>query len=57
MKRKQLGIEIDRVVFPLAENKSTIPEDYIAISDELKLFIRKEKLFAILNANQRMILM
>ena len=57
MKRKQLGIEIDSVVFPAAENKSNIPKDYIPFSDELKLFIRKEKLFAILNSNQRIILM
>lgn len=57
MKRKQLGKEIEKVVFPVAENKSNMPEDYISFSDELKLFIRKEKLTTILNANQRMILM
>ena len=57
MKRKQLGIEIDNVVFPAAENKSNIPKDYIPFSDELKLFIRNEKFSTILNSNQRMILM
>ncbi|MFN5088467.1 MAG: hypothetical protein ACK5F6_00500 [Bacteroidota bacterium] len=57
MKRKQLGIEIDSVVFPAAENKSNIPKDYIPFSDELKLFIRNEKFSTILNSNQRMILM
>jgi hypothetical protein len=34
-----------------------MPEDYIPFSDELNLLIRKEKLSAILNANQPIILM
>jgi hypothetical protein len=56
-KRKQLGKEIEQVVFPLAENVTNMPNDYISFLDELKGFIKKEKLVTILNANQRMILM
>jgi predicted nuclease of restriction endonuclease-like (RecB) superfamily len=56
-KRKQLGKQIDQVVFPLAENVADMPNDYISFFDELKGFIKKEKLVTILNANQRMILM
>lgn len=56
-KRKQLGKEIEKVVFPLAENISEMPNGYIAFVDELKGFIKKEKFVSILNANQRMILM
>lgn len=56
-KRKQLGNEIEKVVFPLAENITDMPNGYISFVDELKGFIKKEKLVSILNANQRMILM
>lgn len=56
-KRKQLGNEIERVVFPLAENVKEMPDGYISFVDELKGFIKKEKLSTILHANQRMILM
>ena len=56
-KRKQLGKEIEQVVFPLAENVADMPKGYISFLDELKGFIKKEKLVTILNANQRMILM
>ena len=56
-KRKQLGKEIEQVVFPLAENVADMPNGYISFLDELKGFIKKEKLVTILNANQRMILM
>lgn len=56
-KRKQLGKEINQVVFPLAENVADMPNGYISFLDELKGFIKKEKLVTILNANQRMILM
>jgi predicted nuclease of restriction endonuclease-like (RecB) superfamily len=56
-KRKQLGEEIDEVVFPLAENLTNMPTGYTSFLDELKGFIKKEKLVTILNANQRMILM
>ena len=56
-KRKQLGKEIEQVVFPLAENVTDMPKGYISFLDELKGFIKKEKLVTILNANQRMILL
>lgn len=51
-KRKQLGNEIERVVFPLAENVKEMPDGYISFVDELKGFIKKEKLSTILHANQ-----
>lgn len=57
MKRKQLGKELSQVVFPLAESKQNMPEDYASFTDELKTFIKKEKLATILNVNQRMIMM
>ncbi len=56
-KRKQLGYEIEKVVFPLAENLKEMPIGYTSFVDELKGFIKKEKLATILNANQRMIIM
>lgn len=56
-KRKQMGNEIEKVVFPLAENKKEMPIGYTSFVDELKGFIKKEKLATILNANQRMIVM
>lgn len=49
--------EIEKVVFPLAENITEMPNGYIAFVDELKGFIKKEKFVSILNANQRMIVM
>lgn len=56
-KRKQLGKEIEKVVFPVAEHQKEMPNSYVSFVDELKGFIKKEKLATILNANQRMILM
>jgi len=57
MKRKQLGNEIEKVVFPIAENIKKMPNGYTSFVEELKGFIKKEKLATILNANQRMIIM
>lgn len=56
-KRKQLGKEIEKVVFPLAEHVKEMPNDYVSFVEELKGYIKKEKLTTILNANQRMIIM
>jgi predicted nuclease of restriction endonuclease-like (RecB) superfamily len=56
-KRKQLGKEIERVVFPLAESLKEMPNSYSSFLEDLKGFIKKEKLATILNAHQRMILM
>ncbi|MGY6522222.1 MAG: PDDEXK nuclease domain-containing protein [Mongoliitalea sp.] len=56
-KRKQIGREIEKVVFPVAEHQKEMPNSYVSFVDELKGFIKKEKLATILNANQRMILM
>jgi predicted nuclease of restriction endonuclease-like (RecB) superfamily len=57
MKRKQLGNDIEKVVFPLAENIKEMPHGYVSFVEELKGFIKKEKLATILNVNQRMIMM
>lgn len=56
-KRKQLGIIKDQVVFPVSETLSEMPSDYLPFVNSLKEFIKKEKLTALLNANQQMILM
>jgi predicted nuclease of restriction endonuclease-like (RecB) superfamily len=56
-KRKQLGKEIENVVFPIAERIADMPESYTSFVEELKGFIKKEKLSVIFNANQKMIVM
>lgn len=56
-KRKQLGKEIENVVFPIAERIADMPESYNSFVEELKGFIKKEKLSVIFNANQKMIVM
>jgi len=56
-KRKQRGKEKDGVVFPLAENLSTMPEGYQSFITGLKEQIKRERLKAILSANSAMILM
>jgi predicted nuclease of restriction endonuclease-like (RecB) superfamily len=55
--RKQRGLEKNQVVFPIAENLSEMPINYQPFLLDLKDYIKREKLKAILNANQRMILM
>lgn len=56
-KRKHRGLEKEKVIFPVAENITKMPENYIPFSDEIKEFIKTEKFKAILNSNQRMIIM
>ncbi len=56
-KRKQRGKVRDSVVFPVSESKSEMPSNYSSFVEELKVFIKKEKLTSILHANQRMISM
>lgn len=56
-KRKQRGKKIEKVVFPLAESISNMPEDYQNFITSLVATIRKERLNAILSANQAMIVM
>jgi len=56
-KRKQRGEIKEKVVFPVAENLSELPVTYPSFVASLSEFIKKEKLTAILNANQKMILM
>jgi len=55
--RKQRGKIKEKVVFPVPESVSDIPANYADFVVGLKDFIRKEKFVAILNANQKMILM
>jgi len=56
-KRKQMGKEKDKVVFPLAESLSAMPSDYQKFIEELKSQIKKERLKTVLSANASMILM
>ena len=56
-KRKQMGKEKDKVVFPLAESLSAMPSDYQKFIGELKSQIKKERLKTILSANASMILL
>jgi predicted nuclease of restriction endonuclease-like (RecB) superfamily len=56
-KRKQLGLEKEGVVFPVAENISEMPKDYPLFFTTLQKYIKTEKLKAILNANQHMMIM
>lgn len=56
-KRKQRGELKEDVVFPVAENLSEMPAAYSSFVTGLKDLIKKEKLKAILNTNQKMILM
>jgi len=56
-KRKQRGIEKKEVVFPVAENITEMPENYLPFFTNLQQYIKTEKLKAVLNANQNMIIM
>lgn len=56
-KRKQRGVLKENVEFPVAENLSEMPATYASFIAGLSEFIKKEKLVAVLNVNQRMILM
>lgn len=55
--RKQRGKIKEGVVFPVTESKSEMPTNYADFLGNLKELIHKEKLGAILQANQKMILM
>ena len=56
-KRKQMGKQKEKVVFPIAENLSAMPEDYKLFITGIKEQIKKERLKAVLSANSSMILM
>jgi len=56
-KRKQRGKTKPEVVFPIAENRADMPTLYAPFFKQLKELIAKERLRAVLNANQRMIIM
>lgn len=56
-KRKQRGKEKDEVIFPMAESLSAMPEDYKTFISQLKTEIKRERLKAVLSANNAMIMM
>lgn len=56
-KRKQRGKEIDKVVFPIAENLSAMPDSYKSFIKQLKDQINKERLKAVLSVNSSMVMM
>ena len=56
-KRKQRGKEKEKVVFPIAENLSAMPENYRNFIEEIKKQIRHERLKTVMSANKSMILM
>ncbi len=56
-KRKQRGKEKDKVVFPVAENLSAMPENYQLFISQLKEQIKSERFKSVLSANRDMILM
>jgi predicted nuclease of restriction endonuclease-like (RecB) superfamily len=55
--RKQRGKEKDKVVFPLADSLSVMPESYKSFIEGLTGQIRQERLHAVLSASKAMILM
>ncbi|UIR56716.1 PDDEXK nuclease domain-containing protein [Sphingobacterium sp. SRCM116780] len=55
--RKQRGNKIEKVIFPIAESISNMPADYQSFIASLVDTIQKERLNAILSANQSMIVM
>ncbi|HUN03785.1 MAG TPA: DUF1016 N-terminal domain-containing protein [Niabella sp.] len=56
-KRKQRGKIKPEVVFPVAESRADMPALYPPFFKQLKELIAKEKLRAVINANQLMIIM
>ncbi|MEA3445294.1 MAG: DUF1016 N-terminal domain-containing protein [Bacteroidota bacterium] len=56
-KRKQRGKEKEKVVFPIAENISVMPENYRKFIEEIKKQIKHERLKTVISANKSMILM
>lgn len=56
-KRKQRGKELDKVVFPMAENLSEMPQNYKQFIEELKTKIQQERLKTVWQANRSMMLL
>ncbi len=56
-KRKQRGKDMEKVVFPIAENLSAMPENYKLFIAKLKEQIKKERLKSVLSASSAMIVM
>ncbi len=55
--RKQRGIKKEKVVFPIAEHLSVMPENYQHFLKEIKEQIRHERFKTVMSANKSMILM
>ncbi|NDP28245.1 MAG: DUF1016 domain-containing protein [Flavobacterium sp.] len=55
--RKQRGTEKKEVVFPLADTKLNMPENYPTFIQDIKNKITKERLRTIMNANSAMMLL
>lgn len=56
-KRKQRGKEKEKVVFPIAESLSNMPENYQTFIEKIKDNIQQDRIKAHLSANSSMILM
>ncbi len=56
-KRKQIGKEKEKVVFPIAESLNSMPENYQTFIEKIKSDIKQERIKAHLSANSSMILM
>ena len=56
-KRKQMGKEINKVVFPIAESLNKMPKNYQKFIEKIKDNIKQERIKAHLSANKTMILM
>lgn len=56
-KRKQRGRAKEKVIFPIAESLSAMPENYKSFIAEIKHQIQKERLKSVLSANKSMILL
>jgi len=56
-KRKQIGKEKEKVVFPIAESLNNMPKNYQKFIEKIKDNIKQERIKAHLSANSSMILM
>lgn len=55
--RKQRSRNIDKVIFPLGESLSKMPDNYQGFISEVKAHIKQSRLKAVISANKAMIVM
>lgn len=55
--RKQRGLKKEKVIFPVAENLSSMPENYQKFIKEIRDQIKHERFKAVMSANKSMILL